>query len=415
MAVRVAGKMLALASLVATGPLHADLCLTDQYPHPCSSAETCATAVTEDALDVNARLALCQVHVNADELTEAAIVLQRGIDVCGKRSACNTLELVLSNVDELRQKQQQESSPEELALKQEALRGYCQGPIATARTIAACEELITSNDQDPALHEALGRKLLSRGQPARAIAALRRARERGGAGDDLAAALADAERQRQTLVDECLRDDSLHDCSSALLAGAPDEHQIQRKRGELLARADRPQQALRAFLTALSIRPNDTGTARAIVDLDPRRFTTDRLELVRARATAFRVLGNDRAEAAALQDLLAARPNEGALQRRLAELQASDEPQLAADPAQEPGLAGAVQDEPLPDPVAAPSTPPAQRAETATATIETAATAPPDTPSEAPVEVAFAPAQPEQRPPAHTTFANAVMADGRTH
>lgn len=400
----------ALLGLMSAGPVQAAICLTEQYTHPCSSAETCEAAVDQDALDVNARLSLCQAHVDRDRLTEAAVVLRRGLELCGKRrSACRTLELALSNVSELRQQRERESNPDEIRRKNEALRAYCLGPVSTGRTISACEELIASNDDDAALHQALGRKLLDRGEPARAISAFRSARERGGDSDALAAGLVEAERQRAVLLDECLNDGDLPACDAALLAGAPDEHRIQRQRGRLLAAADLPEQALRAYLTAQSVRGDDGDTARAILDLEPGRFTSDRLELYRARAQAFRVLNDPAGEAAALRDVLDLRPADTGAQRRLASL-VDTEPAAPAEE-QAPDRSLLAETAPEPDPRAADG-----------GELLAAAEVEPEPPREAPPRVDADEPRTEPaplariEPPAQPViFANAVLPDGRTH
>lgn len=414
----------ALLGLIGAAPAQAAICLADQYPHSCASAGTCLEAIAQDALDVNARLSLCQVHVDQDQLAEAAVVLRRGLEVCGqRRSACRTLELALSNVNELRQKQERESDPAEIRRNQEALRGYCLGPVTTERTIAACEELIASSGDDPDLHEALGRKLLNRGDPARAIFAFRKAREHGGDGDTLAASLAEAERQRAVLVDECLRDDDLQACDVALLAGAADEHRIQRQRGDLLAEAGRLEQALRAYLSAQSIRNDDADTARRIVQLDAGRFTGNRLTLYRAQADAHRALDDRAGETAALRDVLDANPGDATALRRLAALGVLEptasrelEPAMAepvAEPSAESRMAAATAE---PDVV--------EVADVAAAPAETGTGAPDERtllalsesrsepPVQAPQTTRRVQVEPLNDP---VTFANAVRPDGRTH
>jgi tetratricopeptide (TPR) repeat protein len=310
---RFSAPLLALLTYLAVCPTaEASVCLTSQYRHPCADASqpgtTCAAAVRDDALDVNARLSLCQAQADAGELAEATITLQRGLEICGqRRNVCNALKLALSNVRELRMEREQQSDPDDLRRTEEALRSYCRGPIATDRTIAACYQLIASNDDDGQLHLALGEKLQKREQPARAILSLRKAQAALGDTAAISKALADAERQRSVILAECLQQGSLDSCDAALLPGAEDEYAVQRQRGLLLAATDRHEQALRAFLTASSLRREDKETARAIIAIDYRRFagTEAEAEVLNAQAMAFRTLADPTGERMVLERLQA--------------------------------------------------------------------------------------------------------------
>lgn len=397
----------ALICLTGSQLAQASVCLANQYPHGCAGTAQprafCAAAVQDDATDVNARLALCQAHVNANELAEAAIVLQRGLELCSQRQ-CSALNLALSNVRELRFKAEQQSNPADVKRIAEAQRSYCLGPMATERTIDACEQLIASNPDDAELHFALGEKLQKREQPARAIASLRKAQLQMGATPALSNSLQAAEQQRALMLNTCLQDGTLADCDAALLPDAPDEYAVQRQRGRLLAEVGRYEQALRALLTARALRAEDPQTARAIAALDHRKFAGAETEVLSAQVDAFRTLKDTAGERTARARLQALQPTvaEQIIVGGAAEPVARPVDTAAVVTAKPPGATTAI----------VTGKPPA-----ATAAVVTAK--PPEA-TAAPARVAAA-SEPQQEIVAAAagtgsrTFSNALMAGGRTH
>ena len=312
--------------LILAHAAHAAVCTAPGDAHSCAGATDpiaeCGRLVTEDALDASARLTLCQALVDAGNLDEATVLVTGGMDTCDRqRGLCADYRIVLSNLEEARQKQNRED-PNAARRKADAQRAYCLGPIANERGIAACEHLLVSNAKDRAVYVGLAEKLLKIGQPARAVSYLKRGKSALGASADLDDLTRTAESQRQVLVKECLTDRSMTDCDNALLAGAADEYRIQRQRGRLFADSGRLSQAFKAYQSALSLRRNDRETAQAVTALDPARFRANRTALLRTQAQAYRVLGQPDDETRVLE-MLAAAGDSGASER-LAEIRGPD-------------------------------------------------------------------------------------------
>lgn len=360
--------------LAAAGEALASLCLSSDLSPACDSLESCRSALEQDSLDAAARLALCDLHAERGELVDAAVVLQRGLQLCtARRGLCSTMERALSNVEERRRAEERLRGPEQAARHREALRGYCLGPITTERTINACEELVAS-EPDGALLVALGGKLLESGQPARALAAARQARAIGAAPAELESLLTNAETRRSAAARRCSEQGDLGACDAALLAGERDEHSILRERGRILGQRGATEQALRALAAAFALSPGDQNTQDLIAALRPADYP-DMLEFHRLRAAVFETRGQDQAEIGELEAIVRLDPAAGEARGRLQSLRE----QIAAREA----------------PVAAPRV------------------AAPDR------EVVAGPVGPTsdvvQREPVQPTFSNAIMADGRTH
>lgn len=301
--------MIWLATL-ATPLSYANVCTLSTATDKCLSAPhpvaICSALLTQDPLDLSARLALCETYLRDNDPTRAMNTLQQGLDVCGSRkTVCNSLRVALSNVDEKRRAQNRKD-PAEAQRNADALRGYCEGPIANQRSIVACQNLLLSYPKDPVLTLALAKKLLKSGQPSSALIYLYKINknERSTAARDQ---IKDAGRQRRVVLAECLNDNSLTNCNLALLPGTRDEYQIQRQRGKLLARKKQYQQSLRAYQAASSLRPKDAQTARGVVQLNPRNFKSrnEKLDLFRAQAKAWRILQDADQERAVLNQILA--------------------------------------------------------------------------------------------------------------
>ena len=309
--------------VVFAGSGYSAACFVQIRDHGClassNPSESCRVAIDEDALDLQARLALCQVHIDADELEQASVVVRQGLAACGKRD-CSELKRALSNVDEKRVMKQRDNSDESTRLALAALRSYCLGPIANSRSIAACEEFLVSNDRDAEILFALGSKQNKRGRPAIAIQNIQRAIEFGKSDSSVKAELASARRSRKVLLNECFNDNALDDCDASLIPGTSDEAKIQRQRGRLLANAGQFEGALRAFIAAASIQPNNEETATLVLALDARRFPAEHANFQLATADAHSVLGNTESEVSALETYLVAVPTNRRIADRLGRL-----------------------------------------------------------------------------------------------
>lgn len=306
----------------------ANVCTLIEKQNKCletpNAASACGQLLEQDPLDLSARLALCESSLRDRDYANAINTLQQGLDICGKRSTlCRPLRVALSNIDEKRRTQDRKD-PAEAQRNADALRGYCEGPIANQRSITACQNLLVSNPKDPTLSLALARKLIKSGQPSSALIYLYKINKSARSGA-MNAEISEASKQRKVLVSECLSDSSIANCNLALLPGASDEYQVQRRRGTLHARKKQYRQALRAFLAASSVKPKDAVTARGIIQLKPSSFTTRELkkQLMQAQVKAWRVLNEPDLEKQTLQAFLALNPNDSFAKTRLLALNAT--------------------------------------------------------------------------------------------
>ncbi len=307
--------------LCASGSF-ANVCTLIEKQNKClesnDAVAACGQLLAQDPLDLSARLALCESNLRDKNFANAINTLQQGLDICGKRNTlCRPLRIALSNIDEKRRTQDR-NDPAEAQRNAEALRGYCEGPIANQRSITACQNLLVSNPKDPMLSLALARKLIKSGQPSSALIYLYKI-NKSARSSAINAEITEARKQRRLLVSECLSDSSIANCNLALLPGASDEYQIQRRRGTLHANQRQYRQALRAFLAASSVKPNDAATARGIVQLKPSSFTTRELkrQLMQAQVKAWRVLNEPDLEKQTLEAFLASNPKDSFAKTRL--------------------------------------------------------------------------------------------------
>ncbi|MEE4300996.1 MAG: hypothetical protein V2J24_16265 [Pseudomonadales bacterium] len=280
----------ALLVLLGVAPLaHGGICLSDDAPHPCDSVRACEDALRADATDAAARLKLCDLHVDREEFVEAAVVVRRGVQACTDgRRICSLLNLALSNVEEQRVARERDRGAEANRRRRAALRGYCLGGVTTDRTISACEELVADQPEAP-LFAALVEKLLRTERPARALDVLQDARSAGVSAPRLDALEADARARRADAVEACVSGDRLEVCDAALLASAPNEPELLRALGRLLAASGSMDAAFRSLAAAFR-RSEDAATATLIAELDPDAFAGDE-NFRRVRERALRVLG----------------------------------------------------------------------------------------------------------------------------
>lgn len=321
-----------LATLLAWSPTSAQagVCAKDADLNSCLSSSdaisACSNILQRNQSDTSARLSLCEAYVAKKDLDKARTVITQGIELCGRRR-CAALKFADSNILEM----QQSANRTATVSTSSRDRTYCTGPIANSRSIDACKNVLRTSPQDQPILETLANKLLKNNKPTEALSYLQRSNSLTASGRAL---LAKAKQEHKTAVGNCLQGNSLSNCNTVLLAGDTDEHNVQRRRGQLLAASGNPQDALNALLTSRQLKPNDQDTARAIAALDRSNYALNDPKLLRAMADAERVLGNEVAELALLQDLVAADPQDKAALARIAALNPAPKP--VREPAPKP-------------------------------------------------------------------------------
>lgn len=282
-----------IASAGAAGAESGRTCAPGYALADCGSVGRCESVLQQDPYDVPARIALCEALVEQGSLLDAMVVLRHGLDGCAGRSyACSVLQIALSNVEELAEKDAPDLRAERRR-DQAFKRQYCLGPSASDESIEACNEALLSFGEDGALYQALGAKYQRRGQPAPALQNLRRAVALLPDSADARQLLDEAEAARLELARTCLESQDLDACNAATLAGEPDELRLQRRRAELLERRGRSDAALQALLAARSLAPDDPDLARTLLPLVDEALAErpDDLELNAARAASLAAVG----------------------------------------------------------------------------------------------------------------------------
>ncbi|HEX7035886.1 MAG TPA: hypothetical protein VF210_08935 [Pseudomonadales bacterium] len=412
--------LIASAGAVAAEP--GPVCAPGYAAAECGSTERCEAVLEQDPYDVPARIALCDALVEQGSLLDAMVVLRQGLDGCAGRSyACSVLQIALSNVEELAEK----DAPDLRADRrrdQAFKRQYCLGPSASDESIQACNEALLSFGEDGALYQALGAKYQRRGQPAQALQNLRRAVALLPDSDEARRLLDEAEAARLELADACLASQDLDACNAATLAGEPDELRLQRRRAELLQHQGRRDAALQALLTAQSLAPDDSDLARGLLPLvdDALETRPDDPELAAARAAALAAVGEVDPAILAYRRTLALNPADEEASRRLLALREQRRERLERlcfatqdiDVCRQSILPGEPDEQRILAHVAAVEAAEQRRAEAEQALTEAAEAAEPSSPPEAGAEPALAAAGSTARP---LRFRNAPAADGSTH
>jgi tetratricopeptide (TPR) repeat protein len=296
----------------------------------CGSAQRCKDKLSGDPYDVPVRIAVCEALVADGDLLDAMVVLREGLETCGGRSyACSQMQIALSNVEELADKDTPDLRAERRR-EQEFKRQYCLGPSASDESIRACNEALLSYVDEGALYEALGAKYQRRGQPAQALQNLRQAAELLPGDDGPRQLLNDAEQARRELVDACLSERDLASCDAAILPGEPDEFDLQQRRAQLLLGQDRRAGALQAFLTAQSLAPEDVGVATSLLPLvgEALQGAPEDPELHGARAAALAATGQIDRGIREYRRVLALNPEDDNASRRLGALRDARREQL---------------------------------------------------------------------------------------
>jgi len=159
--------------------------------------------------------------------------------------------------------------------------------------VAACDSALREMPGDPALLIARAEAHYATNGFAPALDAYREVVALFPDNAEAAARLRSLEIEREALLATCLDmagDEALSACDGALIPGAGDEFEIQKRRGLLLQQGGRPAPALEAYVAADNLRRGDRTTATAIVALTQSTGRSDAIALA-ANGSAHLTLG----------------------------------------------------------------------------------------------------------------------------
>jgi tetratricopeptide (TPR) repeat protein len=168
--------------------------------------------------------------------------------------------------------------------------------------LAACDEALKTRPGDLQILLAKGDALLQGNHAADAVTAYRRALAVSPGSDPIKSKLAVAQVRRQTLVSQCENGSgapAVEACDAALLHGAEDEFDIDRREGILLQSVNEPEQALDAYIAASVLKQDNQSVALAIVALTQSTGRQDAMAL-QALGAALLTLGRPADALAAL-------------------------------------------------------------------------------------------------------------------
>ena len=270
----------------------AETCFDSAAKHQCLSndkpVEACTDTLEADPYNMSVRFALCDAHLQRGAPMMALIVLDHGLQLCGRsESNCARLQTAIDAVE--RSSAQQPGSAELRAEHAEnratCVRRHIRGdPIYP--TILACEKALIAFPKDADLHAAHGEKLLLSKQPARAVLAFRRALSIRPGDPNFLSWHDAAEDSRQTMVEHCLRHTELDRCNRAILPGTRDEAQLHLHRSNIYLQQGDTDAALESLLIVQIIDPNDREVSQQLLQLVPANsnIQDDRLYLARGQA-----------------------------------------------------------------------------------------------------------------------------------
>lgn len=157
--------------------------------------------------------------------------------------------------------------------------------------LGACDDALQSQPNDGEILSAKADALMALKRPAEALPLYRRSGEVDPA-RDVKSRIAQAESDRKVLIARCQSesgDSAVDACQRALLGGAEDEFDLQKRRGVLLQSSSKATAALDAYIAANTLRQSDKSVALAIVALTDSTGRKDPLALA-ARGDALLAL-----------------------------------------------------------------------------------------------------------------------------
>ncbi len=317
-------------------------CYINIDPHPCMAVEenpikACTKAVEDDPYDMQARLTLCGAHLhdsdNEENRIDAYIVVKKGIELCGSDGyVCQRFKYAKSMIEESDEgggRQQVISARERCDYG----RDLCLSRLTSSLGLRGCDLALICDSDNPALYAGKGKKLLARDRPAEAVAAFSNAARLDPDSAQIRAQLADARQARATLAAVCLKGDSIDICNAALLAGEPDEFDVQYRRGQLLLVEGRQPAALQAFMHAQTANLDNEALARELLEvLDSAiRESPDEVDYRRAQGFALLAVGSTNDSIRTFRKALELNPDDREIVRGLAAARADRSQKVKRD------------------------------------------------------------------------------------
>ncbi len=244
---------------------------------PGAAAAAAELEQSPDRLD--SRLALAAVLMERGCYAELAAVAEAGLQF---HPRANELQLLLRDARSLLAEQAYFDGLEEAEAAAKVRRNVLR--CSQLADVAACDAALESRPDDASILASKGDALAAGGKLSEALFAYQRALEIAPANAAALAGQITAEAQRAEAVTACFGAagglDALRGCELALLPGAPDEFDLQKRRGLLLQRTGDNARALDAYVAAANLRSDDRVAAAALVALVESTGRADYVTLV---------------------------------------------------------------------------------------------------------------------------------------
>jgi tetratricopeptide (TPR) repeat protein len=254
-------------------------------------------AVARDPEGLGPRLRLADTLVDAGCYQEATSALEAGEEM---HPHSNELERKLRDVRSMVTEQHYfeglGEAEESAKLQRNLLR------CTKLADLAACDEALKIRPDDLQILLSKGDALLQGNHAADAVIVYRRASVVSPGNEAIKMKVATAQVQRQSLVSQCENGSgaaAVEACDAALLHGAEDEFEIDRREGILLQSVNEPEQALDAYIAASVLKQDNQSVALAVVALTQSTGREDAMAL-QALGAALLTLGRPTDALAAL-------------------------------------------------------------------------------------------------------------------
>jgi tetratricopeptide (TPR) repeat protein len=271
-----------------------------------AAAVSAARAALEAAPEaLQKRFALADALIVANCYDEAVHALEQG-EALHPRNL--ELQTRLRNVRSLKSEQSYFAGLEEAEVAARVSRNLLR--CSRLGDLNACDEARKLRPDDPQVMLATGEAQLKANRPADAEATLLSAKRLAPGDANVAARLAEAERQRQVALGVCQRGDgdaALAACQAALLRGAADEFAVHSRLAQLYQQRNQPAAALASYVAADALRKGDRNVALGIVAVTDADQRKDAVTLA-ARGSALLTLKRGREALATLRQALSAAP-----------------------------------------------------------------------------------------------------------
>ncbi len=286
-------------------------CKTDP---PSPAVAKAQAKVAQDATDVTARLGLVDALLDQACYADAVTVIQAGIEIHPRdKELQRRLRDTRSLMSEETYFEGLDEAQQSARLQRNVIR------CTELQDLAACDDALKQHPDDLRVLLGKGDALLKANRPVEALVAIRHADQVSPGNALTAVKLAAAESQREALAARCQTGadaTAVEACQGALLHGTSDEFALYARAGLLLQSANRPAQALDAYIAAQGLRLDDRSVALAIVALTDSTGRQDALALG-ARGSALVSLSRGAEALRALRQAQALSPSLPGLQGRI--------------------------------------------------------------------------------------------------